>query len=67
MLSSLTSCGSDVEFIEHRSYEDEDSYLDIFEMITNTSEPMIKFVNKELLIFKRFQVGSKEIKCPMQW
>jgi hypothetical protein len=55
----------DVEFIEHRSYED--SCLDIFEMITNTSEPMIKIVNKELLIFKRFQVGSKEIKCPMQW
>jgi hypothetical protein len=44
----------DVESIEHRSYED--SSLDIFEMTTNTSEPMAKLINKELLIFRKFRV-----------
>jgi hypothetical protein len=24
-------------------------------------------VNKELLIFKRFQVDVKDIKCPLEW
>jgi hypothetical protein len=54
----------DVEFIKHRSYENS---LDIFEMTTSTSEPMIELVNKEFLIFKKFQLDFKEIKCPMQW
>jgi hypothetical protein len=26
-----------------------------------------KFVTKELLIFKRYQVDPKDIKCPLQW
>jgi hypothetical protein len=66
MLSSLTSCGNyDVEFMEHKSYED--SSLDIFEMITRTSEPMAKLDNIELLIFKRFQMDLKKIKCLLQW
>jgi succinate dehydrogenase flavin-adding protein (antitoxin of CptAB toxin-antitoxin module) len=34
----------DVESTYHRSYENND--LDIFEMITNTSEPLIKLVNR---------------------
>ncbi len=42
----------DVQFIENKSYED--CCLDIFEMNSNTSEPMIELVNKELLNFKRF-------------
>jgi hypothetical protein len=36
-------------------------------MITNTIEPVVELVNKELLIFKRFQVDPKEIKWPLQW
>jgi hypothetical protein len=46
---------------------DEDCNLDIFERTTNTSEPTKELVNKELLIFKRYQVDVKEIKCPLQW
>ncbi len=55
----------DVEFIEHISYEDNN--LDIIEMIVNTSELMTKLVSRKLLIFRRFQVDFKEIKCPLQW
>ncbi len=55
----------DVESTKHKSYEDNN--LDIFEMITSSSEPITKLVNRELLIFKRFQVDLKEIKCPLQW
>jgi hypothetical protein len=66
MLSSLTSCGNyDVEFMEHKSYEDNN--LDIFEMIIRTSEPMAKLDNIELLVFRRFQMDLKKIKCPLQW
>jgi energy-converting hydrogenase A subunit M len=46
---------------------EEDMSLDIFEMITNTSEPSMKLINKELLIFKCYQVDVKNIKCPMQY
>jgi energy-converting hydrogenase A subunit M len=45
---------------------EEDMSLDIFEMITNTSEPSMKLINREFLIFKRYQVDVKNIKCPMQ-
>ncbi len=55
----------DIESTKHRSYEDNN--LDIFERIPNTSEPMVELVNKELLIFRRFQVDPKEIKSPLQW
>jgi hypothetical protein len=41
--------------------------LDIFEMIASTSEPSTKLVNKKLLIFKRYQVDDKNIKCTLQW
>jgi len=39
--------------------------MDIFEMTTNTSEPTMKSVNRELLIFRRCQVNVKNIKCPL--
>jgi hypothetical protein len=42
----------DVESTEHKSYEDNN--LDIFEMTANTIEHVVKPINKELLIFKRF-------------
>jgi hypothetical protein len=42
----------------------ENGNLIFFEMTTSINEPMKKLVNKELLIFKRFQVDAKDIKCP---
>jgi hypothetical protein len=44
---------------------DEDYNLNIFEMIASTNEPTKEFVNRELLIFKRFQVEAKNIKYLM--
>jgi hypothetical protein len=41
--------------------------LDIFEMTTSTSYPTTKLVNRELLIFKRYQMDVEDIKCPLQW
>jgi len=41
--------------------------LDIFEMTTYISEPTTKLVNRELLIFRHYQVDVKDIKCPLQW
>jgi hypothetical protein len=46
---------------------DEESSLDIFEMPFRTNEPTKEVVNKELLMFRRFQVDFKEIKCPLEW
>jgi hypothetical protein len=45
----------------------EESSLDIFEMSIRTSELPKEVMNKELLIFKRFQVDVKNIKCPLKW
>jgi hypothetical protein len=45
---------------------DEESSLDIFEMSIKSSEPTKEVVNKELLMFKRFQVDVKDIKCPLE-
>ncbi len=42
---------------------DEESNLDIFEMYAKTNEPTKEVVNKELLMFKRFQMDVKDIKC----
>jgi hypothetical protein len=36
-------------------------------MTTNTSEPTMELVNRELLIFKRYQMDIQNIKCPLQW
>jgi len=33
---------------------EEDMNLDIFKMTTNTNEPTMKLVNKELLIFRHY-------------
>jgi hypothetical protein len=41
--------------------------LDIFEQTLKASEPTTKLVNMETLIFMRYQLDSKEIKCPFQW
>jgi hypothetical protein len=42
-----------------------DMSLDIFEMTTNTSEPTTKLVNREILIFRCYQVDVKDTKCPL--
>jgi hypothetical protein len=50
----------------HDIFEHECS-LDIFEQIANTSELVEELVKRELLIFKRYQLDVKDIKCPLQW
>jgi hypothetical protein len=44
---------------------EKDNSLDIFEMTTNTIEPTMELMNRELLIFKRYQMDVKDIKCPL--
>jgi len=44
---------------------EKDNNLDIFEMTTSTIEPTMELVNRELLIFKRYQMDVKDIKCPL--
>jgi hypothetical protein len=46
---------------------DEDCSLDTFEIITSIRDPTKELVDKELLIFTKFQVDAKDIKCPLQW
>jgi hypothetical protein len=41
--------------------------LDNFEKTPNTSEPITKFVRREMLIFKCYEVDYKGIKCFFQW
>jgi hypothetical protein len=38
---------------------EEDKSFDIFEITTNISEPTTKLVNRELMIFKHYQVALK--------
>jgi hypothetical protein len=45
----------------------ENCNFNIFEMITSTNELAKEFVNKEVLIFKTFQMDNKDIKCLLQW
>jgi hypothetical protein len=45
---------------------DEDNNLHIFKKIANTIGPSMKVINRELLIFKHYQVDVKDIKCPLQ-
>jgi hypothetical protein len=43
------------------------SDLNIFEQTPNTSEPTIELVIKEMLIFRCYQMDSKDIKHLFQW
>ncbi len=45
----------------------EDNSLDIFDMVTNTNELIKKLLNKKLMIFRRFQMDAKYIKCFLEW
>jgi hypothetical protein len=44
---------------------EKDKNLDIFEMTTSTSEPIMELVNRKLLIFKHYPVDVKDIKRPL--
>jgi len=44
---------------------EENMSLDIFETTTNTSDPTTKLVNRELFIFRCYQLDVKDIKCPL--
>ncbi len=46
---------------------EKDRSLDIFGMIANISDPTIKLVNIELVIFRCYQVDVRDIKWPPQW
>jgi hypothetical protein len=39
--------------------------LDIFEHTASTSEPTKELMKRELLIFKKYQLDVKDIKCPL--
>jgi hypothetical protein len=45
----------------------EESSLDIFDMSIQTNEPTKEVLNKELMMFRRFQVDVKDIKCLLEW
>ncbi len=57
---------SEINFVDQNIF-DEDCNLDIFEQTTSTCELAKKLVKRELLIFKRYQLDVKDIKCPLQW
>ncbi len=46
---------------------EEDYNLDIFKMTTSTLKLVIKLINRDILMFKHFQVDVKEINCPFRW
>jgi hypothetical protein len=45
----------------------EECNLNIFRIFIGTNKPTKEVVNKELQMFKRFQVDVKDIKCPLEW
>jgi cellobiose phosphorylase len=46
---------------------EQDCNLDIFEQTSSTSEQTKELVKKELLVFRRYQMDVKNIKCLLQW
>jgi hypothetical protein len=56
---------SEVECANHR--EDAKSDLDILKQTPNTGESATELVTKEMLIFRCYQVDSKEMKCLLEW
>jgi hypothetical protein len=46
---------------------EQDCSLDICEQTTPISEPTEELVKKELLVFRRYQLDVKDIKCVFQW
>jgi hypothetical protein len=46
---------------------EQDYNLDIFEQIASKIELIEKLVKRELLVFRRYQLDVKDIKCHLQW
>jgi hypothetical protein len=44
---------------------EEDNSLELFKMATNTNELTTKLINRQVFIFRRYQVNVKNIKCPL--
>jgi len=44
----------------------QDCSLDILEQVASTNKPIKKLV-KELLIFKRYRLNVKDVKCLLWW
>ncbi len=55
----------ETNFIDQNIF-DHDCSLDIFEQIASISELVEELVKRELLIFRRYQLNVKDIKCPFQ-
>jgi len=55
-----------MNFVDHNIFY-RDCSLDIFEQIISTSELVEKLVKRELLIFRKYQLDVKDIKCLLQW
>jgi len=45
----------------------ENCSLNIFDMNVSTSEPTKELIDRELLIFRRYQMNVKEINYPLKW
>jgi hypothetical protein len=56
----------DTNYVNQDIFE-QDCNLNIFEQTTNTSEPVEELVKMELLVFRKYQLDVKDIKCPRQW
>ncbi len=41
--------------------------MDSFEQTSSTSEPIEELIKKEFLIFKKYRLDVKDIKCLFQW
>lgn len=66
MLSSLASIDKEWKCLYRRRGHWK-LRLDILEMNVSTSEPTKELVNRDQLIFRRYQVDVKKIMCPFQW
>jgi hypothetical protein len=48
-------------------FDENNSLVNIFEMVVGTNEPAKELVNRELMIIHKFQVHAKDIKWPLEW
>ncbi len=46
---------------------DEVNNFKFFEMVVNTSDLTKELINRKLLIFKKYLLDAKDIKCPLKW
>ncbi len=53
--------------VESKIVANQDSCLYIFKIIVGTNEPTKELVNRELKMFKWYQVDTKNTKCLLKW